>query len=255
MTLQVWQIIALTLLSFFLMVEQRSFQVLLGKALFAGILSGLIMGDLPTGLYIGGTLTLMSLGVTAIGGSSVPNYFVTTIIAVAIAVSTGQGMEAGLAIGLPVGMLGVQFDVLIKILNGFVARKSQEYCNKGEYNKMNSVLRLGVLLTGLSTAIPVFLSVTLGVEVVQAVLAAVPAWFTSGLSIAGKILPGMGVAILMRYMPVGKYFNYLLIGFAVAAFLGMSILGVSLLGFAFAFAYFNRSLKDMQLMSGGMDDE
>jgi len=37
-----------------------------------------------SGLYIGGTFTLMSLGVAALGGSSVPDYGVATIIACAL---------------------------------------------------------------------------------------------------------------------------------------------------------------------------
>ena len=43
----------------------------------------------------------MSLGVAAIGGSSVPDYGVATIIACAFAKTTGQGPEVGLTIGLP----------------------------------------------------------------------------------------------------------------------------------------------------------
>ena len=85
------------------------------------------MGDAATGLYIGATLQLMSMGVVAVGGSSMPDYPVAAIIATAIACSTGRGMEAGLAIGLPVAMLGVNFDVIYKIFNGFLMHKENEF--------------------------------------------------------------------------------------------------------------------------------
>ena len=39
-----------------------------------GFVIGAIMGDTATGLYIGGTLTLMGLGIGGFGGSSVPDY-------------------------------------------------------------------------------------------------------------------------------------------------------------------------------------
>lgn len=45
-----------------------------------GLLVGLVMGDVGVGLVIGGTLQLMSLGVAGIGGSSVPEYGVATIV-------------------------------------------------------------------------------------------------------------------------------------------------------------------------------
>lgn len=57
-----------------------------------GPITGLLLGDLSTGLLIGGTLQLMALGVAAIGGASVPNYGVAAIIATTIAVLTGQGI-------------------------------------------------------------------------------------------------------------------------------------------------------------------
>ncbi len=44
-----------------------------------------------------------------------------------------------------------------------------------------------------------------------------PQWFLSGLTLAGKMLPAVGIAMLLRYMPTGKYFQYLLVGFFLSA--------------------------------------
>lgn len=44
-----------------------------------GMIIGLIMGNISIGLAIGGTLQLMSLGVAAIGGSSIPEYGVAKL--------------------------------------------------------------------------------------------------------------------------------------------------------------------------------
>lgn len=54
-----------------------------------GLLVGLVMGDVGVGLVIGGTLQLMSLGVAGIGGSSVPEYGVATIVSIYLAIRTG----------------------------------------------------------------------------------------------------------------------------------------------------------------------
>ena len=51
------------------------------------------------------------------------------IIATAYGVTLGS--DTGLAIGLPVGMLGIQLDVVAKILNGFVVEKSPEVLQRG----------------------------------------------------------------------------------------------------------------------------
>ena len=72
MEIQMWQIIALTILSMILIWDSLSTAIFDGKPMFAGILAGIIMGDITTGLAVGATLQLMVLGVGTYGGSSMP---------------------------------------------------------------------------------------------------------------------------------------------------------------------------------------
>ena len=135
MQLSALQIVLLVLVAAEINVDRRGLSLTHARPVIVGFLCGLILGDMNSGLYIGGTFTLMSLGVAALGGSSVPDYGVATIIACAFAKTTGQGPEVGMTIGLPVGMLGVQMDVLFKICNSFIAQKSQKYANEKQFGK------------------------------------------------------------------------------------------------------------------------
>ncbi len=63
MELQVWQIIALSLLGFYAIVENLSISVFANQSLIMGTITGLIMSDLKTGLAVGATLQLMGLGI------------------------------------------------------------------------------------------------------------------------------------------------------------------------------------------------
>lgn len=119
----------------------------------------------------------MQLGVAGFGGSSIPDYGTMAIIATAYGVTLGS--DTGLAIGLPVGMLGIQLDVVAKILNGFVVEKSQKFCNEGKFNQMNAILWVCPALFGLCAALPVFVSVTLGQPAVNWLLEVMPQWFLS----------------------------------------------------------------------------
>ena len=255
MDFSVLQIILLTVLAFIKHVDYYGIPMLfVNYPVFWGLFSGFIVGDIQTGLVVGGTIQLMALGVAGFGGSSVPDYGTTAIIATAL--GSIVGIEAGLALGIPVGMLGVQFDVIVKILNGFVVKKAQDYANKMEFKKMNRVLWLGPIFFGLSAAITVLVSLTLGKAAVDLLLNNMPLWFMSGLTLAGKMLPAVGIAMLLRYMPVKKYINYLLIGFAIAAFLKVPIVCVAIIGFALAFDIFKRRERESQLAySGGGDYE
>ena len=248
------QIVMLTLLAFIKHVDYYGIpMIFVNYAVFWGLFTGILMGDVKTGLIVGGTVQLMSLGVAGFGGSSVPDYGTCAIIATAF--GSQLGVEAGLAIGLPVGMLGVQLDVIVKILNGFVVRKAQEFANKREFKKMTSILWLGPIFFGLSAAIPVFISVTLGQSAVNYVLEVLPSWFMDGLTLAGKMLPAVGIAMLLRFMPTGRYISYLLVGFFLAAFLKVPIIGAAIIGFALAFNVYHRAEKDAQITaSAGASD-
>ena len=214
------QVVLLTLLAFIKHVDYYGIpMIFVNYAVFWGLITGVVMGDWKTGLAIGGTIQLMQLGVAGFGGSSIPDYGTMAIIATAYGVTLGA--DTGLAIGLPVGMLGIQLDVIVKILNGFVVEKSQKFCNEGKFKQMNAILWVCPVLFGLCAALPVFVSVTLGQPAVNWLLEVMPQWFLSGLTLAGKMLPAVGIAMLLRYMPTAKYFQYLLAGFFLSAFLNV----------------------------------
>lgn len=244
------QVILLTLLAFIKHVDYYGIpMIFVNYAVFWGLFTGVIMGDWQTGLIIGGTIQLMQLGVAGFGGSSIPDYGTMAIIATAYGVTLGA--DKGLAIGLPVGMLGIQLDVIVKILNGFVVQKSQAFANAGKFRQMNAVLWLGPILFGLSAALPVFVSVTLGQGAVNWLLEVMPSWFLSGLTLAGKMLPAVGIAMLLRCMPTAKFFAYLLTGFFLAAFLKVPIMGAAVVGLALALVFYARAEKDDELASAG----
>lgn len=223
-----------------------------------GLFAGIIVGDMPTALYLGGTLQLMSLGVASIGGSSVPEYGVGVVIAVAVATTTGGGVEAGLAIGIPVAMLMVQFDVIAKIAQSVIVRRAQDLANKKRFSTMYHTLLCGPCLMFLTAAIPVGLALLVGGDVVNAVLKAMPVWFTGGLSIASKMLPVVGVALLLNFMPAGKYFAAIIFGFFLTAYLNVNMLGVAIAGVMVCLVYYgfkNAQSNNSNMNMGGLEDE
>ena len=68
--IQWWQILLLTLYSAYQICDELTIVSSAGSPVFAGFITGLIMGDLTTGLFIGGSLQLFVLGVGTFGGAS-----------------------------------------------------------------------------------------------------------------------------------------------------------------------------------------
>lgn len=179
-----------------------------------------------------------------------PDYPVAAIIATAIACSTGRGMEAGLAIGLPVAMLGVNFDVIYKIFNGFLEQKEVSLIEEGKFNSFLRLVKVSPIFYGLCSAVPVFLCVAIGPSLVNAILDFMPTWFTTGLSIAGGLLPGVGMVMLLMYMPLNKYWSFLIVGFVLAAYLSVPTLGIGAVGLAAAYEVYKKGLATATAPAG-----
>ena len=59
-------------------------------------------------------------------------------------------------------------------------------------------------------------------------------WLANGLKLAGQMLPGLGFAILLRYLPVKRNLHYLAMGFGLTAMLTVLYSYVTGLGGAVA---------------------
>lgn len=84
-----------------------------------------------------------------------------------------------------------------------------------------------------------------GNDVVKAILAVIPEWLTDGLKVSGHILPIVGIAILLRYLPTKRFISYLAIGFIAAAYLKIPMLGVALLGAAMAYIHYQNEIEKL----------
>lgn len=223
-----------------------------GRTTMCGFVTGIIMGDMVTGLTVGATLELMSLGVGGYGGAAVPNYSIGAIIGVAFAVVAGGGMDAGLAVGIPTAALGVQLDVFAKMAGSFFLHKAQSAAEALELKKMYRWILMGTAPRVGFAGVAVLIALTAGSVVIQSLLTAMPAWLSTGLNVAGGILPAVGFAILLRYMPLKKYFVYGMLGFVLASFLEVPMIGIALIGFVAAYLTYAQNERFSQLTSTGV---
>ena len=256
MELRVIQIILLSLYAFVAINDQIHSDFGLNRPLLAGCFAGIVMGDLAFGLTVGATLQLMVLGVSNFGGSSIPDFMSAALIGTALGVISGQGEEFGIGLAVPAGMLLVQIDVLARFANTFFQHQADKYAEEVNLKKIEMMNILGVLMWGLSRAVPVFICLILGSKVVTSFVSYFPVWLSSGLKVAGGLLPAVGIAILLRYLPTKKYIPYLLMGFVLAAYLGVPMLGVAICGFALALLFYRQGgFNEAKAETGGMDDD
>ena len=257
MEIQLWQIILLTAYAFSTIIDGLSFD-LINKPVFARFIAGLILGDPITGLFIGGTLQLMILGVGTYGGASIPDYTTAAIIGTALGV--GQDTEVAIAIAIPVGLLLLQLDILARFSNTFFQHKADDYAKRLDTKGVTRMNLMGIIPWGLSRALPVLLVLIFGQGFIEVVLKYIPEWLMGGLKVAGGLLPLVGISILLRYLPVKKYLAYLILGFSLVAYFNLPMIGVATMGSVIALLIFkSRTDKAPQVVMAtstiGEDDE
>lgn len=255
MEISFMQILAITLYSFISAIDGITFQAGLSNAIFAGAFTGLVIGDVKLGLVVGATLQLMGLGVATYGGASVPNYKAAAMLGTTFAAITGQDIEFAIGVAVPVGILLTHIGTLVRFINVYFQHRAEKHA---ESVNMTGITRANIassITWAFGDAIPVFLGLYFGSEVVGLITSKIPEWLMTGLKVSGNILPAMGIAILMRYLPLKKYYPFMILGFAIAAFIEVNLVGVAVIGFAIAGIYL--IVKDgvePQMEGGEIDD-
>ena len=231
--IQWWQILLLTLYSAYQICDELTIVSSAGSPVFAGFITGLIMGDLTTGLFIGGSLQLFVLGVGTFGGASRIDATSGAVLATAFSVAQGIKPELAIAtIAVPVATLLTYFDILGRMTTTYFAHRVDAAVERFDYKGIERNYLLGALPWALSRALPVFLALAFGGTFVQAIVDGVAGvkWLAAGLTLAGRMLPGLGFAILLRYLPVKRNLHYLALGFGLTAMLTVLYSNIQTLG-------------------------
>ncbi|HEM6119622.1 PTS mannose/fructose/sorbose/N-acetylgalactosamine transporter subunit IIC [Streptococcus suis] len=235
--MQWWQILLLTLYSAYQICDELTIVSSAGSPVFAGFISGLIMGDMATGLAIGASLQLMVLGVGTFGGASRIDATSGAVLATAFSVSQGIDPELAVStIAVPVAALLVYTDIAGRFSTTFFAHRVDAAIERFDYAGIERNYLLGAIPWALSRALPVFLALAFGGGFVDAMVKTIEQyqWIANGLTLAARMLPGLGFAILLHYLPLKRNLHYLAVGFALTAMLTVLYGNVSALGGAVA---------------------
>ena len=213
---------------------------------------GAILGDLNTGLIAGGMVELAFAGIAPIGGASVPEALLTSVMTVVFAHITGNNVATSLALAYPFGVL-LQFISTVRntaytAFNG----PAERYAKEGNIKGLFRLCFYGIVINSIITGVLTLLSVYAAQEPLRALVGAMPDWLVNGFQVAGGLLPAVGFAVLLSVILKAKYVPYLLAGFLFATFIQIdNVLPVAIMGLAFAMMEFYRSGdKEVALASG-----
>ncbi len=213
-------------------------QQMIARPIWLCTLVGLLLGDVKQGIIIGGSLELIWAGVVQVG--AVPTEVVTgSTVACGLAILSDLSVAEAVTIAIPIGLLAT---LIGQINNTISVTVWSPLANKAtEKSDTKSIWWIG--LAGCATqalmyAVAVFLAVVAGSEAVNAIINSIPQVVRDGLANASKILPAVGIGILMQFAFDIKYVGFFILGFILPTYLGFNSVAVALAGFACALIYF-----------------
>jgi len=202
----------------------------LWQPLIPCIIVGTILGDPTAGLITGGLVVLAFMGVVQIGGAVPPNSTWAAISTTTLVVTAGLTGPAALVVSYPMALFGQYVTIAYMSWNSFFDHWADRESAQGNIDAIRYINEIpGLIVIGLN-AIIIGAFTYWGAPAIAAASAALPPWFWTSLGAGGKLMTTLGVGILMNLMWDIKYLPLLLLGYGLAAYFGLGLLGTALVG-------------------------
>ncbi len=208
------------------------------RPLIACTLIGLILGDVTTGIIIGGTLEMIALGWMNIGAAMAPDAALASVISTILVIAGHQNIGAGIAVAMPLAAAGQVLTIFARTITVFFQHQADLYAQKGSFRGIDVCHILALFVQALRVAIPaVLVAMFIGTHAVQAMLAAIPPVVTGGLQVAGGFIVVVGYAMVINMMEAKYLMPFFFLGFVLAAFTTFNLVAYGVIGIVLAILY------------------
>lgn len=209
--------------------------VSLGAPVMLGFIFGCLFGDPTKGLILGGSINLLYLGVVFTGGNVPTDGCLAACIAIPVAFQLGLDVDTAVTIAVPFGILGSFVDQIRRTSNLIWLHKADKFAQMGnERGIYMCSMVYPTIVAFFIRFVPVFAINLFGASAVQTLLTYLPQFITTGLSVAGGILPAIGFAIIIMSIGRKELLPYYFVGFFAIKYLGVPTMACAVFGLCIA---------------------
>lgn len=241
----------------------------LGRPLVGGLVCGLILGDMTTGILVGCAMQVVYIALVTPGGTVSADVRAVSYIGIPLAMAalssygldaaTSEGTALATSFGTMVGTLGTVLFYGTATINLVWQHIGWKAVEKRQYKKLYLVdMGLPWISHLICSFIPTVIMCKLGADVVEMIKTALP---MDGLAMktlftVGSLLPCVGIAILLKQI-VKKMTDFIpfLFGVVLAASMGINLVSATVIAGMFAIITYKLKLLLLTKNSGGADDD
>jgi sorbose PTS system EIIC component len=232
------------------------------RPLIACTLIGLVLGDIRTGIILGGTLELIALGWMNIGAAQSPDSALASIISTILVIIGNQSIAAGIAIALPVAAAGQVLTVFARTITVIFQHAADKYAEKVNLRAIDICHISALVIQALRVAIPALIvSLFVSPVGVQHMFNSIPTVITGGLQVASGFIVVVGYAMVLNMMEAKYLMSFFYLGFVIAGFTGFNLVSFGIIGTIFAIIYVQLNPKfympkfSNTVVTSSVDDE
>lgn len=208
------------------------------RPLIACTVVGLILGDLKTGIILGGTLEMMALGWMNIGAAQSPDTALASVISTILVIVGKQSISAGISIAMPLAIAGQVLTVFARSITIFFQHAADKYAEDANFRMIEICHVTSLLVQALRVAIPCLLvSIYIDPAGVQSFLSNIPEVITTGMTIASGFITVVGYAMVLNMMNSRYLFPMFILGFVIAAFANFNLVAYGVIGLIIGIFY------------------
>lgn len=256
------QFILVFIVTFIAAIDSFNFLESLYQPIVVGPIIGAILGDVNTGLVVGGTYQLVTMGSMPIGGAQPPNAVIGGIMATVFAISAKTDPAAAVGMAVPFALLGQYAVTATFTFMSPLMAKADQAARDANPKAIANINYLGMIILGLLFGAIVMIAMAVGVGASSTIMSFAKdnSWVMAGLSVAGVMMRYVGFAILMKIMLSGELWGFFFLGFAMATIIGSipslsgsALLILAIIGGAIAIYDFQISTKIRNVEVDGGD--
>ena len=241
----------------------------LGRPLIGGLVCGIILGDIYTGILVGVAMQVVYIALVTPGGTVSADVRAVSYIGIPLAMIAlkSYGLDAGSAdgqamatsFGTMVGTLGTVLFYGTATINLVWQHIGWRAVEKGEFNKLY-VVNMGLPWIShiLCSFIPTLIMCKMGAPMVELIKNYLPMDGIAMMTLftVGSLLPCVGIAILLKQI-VTKAIDFIpfFFGFTLAAALGINLVSATIIAGMFALINYRIKMLTLNKTVAVSDDE
>lgn len=233
-----------------------------GRPLISGMLIGLVLGDVQTGIIVGAAVQTVFIAMVTPGGTMPTDLNAASFIGVGLGIATmksGGSVEAAVSIATAMGAVGIILHNGVAVLNTTFNEGSQAAIEKGDEKKfLRNHWLWPQLLQFASRMIPTFMVLYFGQGIAAWIIETFPegSYVMRVLTVLGGLFPAIGVGLLVKNL-VNRNSDLILIafGFTLVAALGLNMVSLSIVAGFIAYLTYQKSGNETAEVSVEEDDD